>query len=93
MATQGTTTMNFGATPVGSASFTINDATLTGLTYSEAFFMGSDTHADNGTAMHKQAGALMRVTCDAPSGANMTVTAESLFGLVTGNFKLRYVAN
>jgi hypothetical protein len=93
VATQGTATINFGATPVGSGSFVINDATLTGLTYAEAFFVGSDTHADNNAAMHKQAGALMRVTCDAPSGANMTVTAESLFGLVTGNFVLRYVAN
>jgi len=93
LSTQGTATVDFGATPVGSGSFVVTDATLSGLTYAEAFFMGSDTHADNNAAMHKQAGALMRLTCDAPSGSNMTVTAESLFGLVTGNFVLRYVAN
>lgn len=93
MATANTVTIDFGATPVGSAQFTINDAALTGLTYAEAFFMGSDTTADNGAQMHKQAGALLRATCDAPSGTNMLVTVESLFGLITGQFKMRYVAN
>lgn len=93
MAAQGTATINFGVTPVGSKTFTIADAALSGLTYAEAFFMGTDSTADNDAASHKQAGALLRATCDAPSGSNMDVTIESLFGLVTGQFKLRYVAN
>lgn len=93
MATQGTSTIDFGATPVGSGSVVVADATLAGLTYAEAFFMGSDSTAGNGTAMHQQAGSLMRATCDAPVGTNMTVRFESQFGRVTGQFTFRYVAN
>jgi hypothetical protein len=92
MSNPGTTTINFGATPVDSATFTITDAALAGLTYGEAFFMGSDSTADNNATLHRQAGATLQATCDAPVGNDMAVTVRSLMGLVTGQFQLRYVA-
>lgn len=93
MSTQGTATIDFGAAPVDGASFVINDATLSGLTYAEAFFMASDSTADNTASDHAAAGALTRVTCSAPSGSSMTVEVHCMGGLVAGTFLLRYVAN
>lgn len=93
MGIQRTATVNFGSTPVDTKVFTVSDAGLSGLTYAEAFFMGSDSHADNDAAAHKQAAALIQLSCDAPSGTNMNINADVLAGRVTGNFVLRYVAN
>ena len=91
MATQGIYTADFGSTPVNSATFVIADATLAGLTYGEVWAM-RDSHADNDTDAHEQLGSYGRFTCSI-SGTNLTVFVEMLIGFVTGNFKLRYVAN
>ena len=92
MAIQGTATIDFGATPVTGATFTISDAGLSGLTYGEAWIM-ADSTANNTIDDHRQAGASFRITCDPPSGTNMAIEVHCLFNLVTGQFKVRYVAN
>ena len=91
MGTENTYTADFGVTPVNNAIFVIADANLSGLTFGEVWVM-RDTHADNDVDAHEQLGSYSRFTCSI-SGTNMTVYAEVLIGFVTGNFKLRYVAN
>lgn len=93
MATQGTTTIDFGSTPVDEATFTVNDATLSGLTYAEAFFMSSDATADNDAAAHLTAAGITRVTCAAPVGSSLSIDVQVLIGFLVGTYKLRYVAN
>ena len=91
MATQGTTTVDFGTTPIAEKTFAIVDATLAGLTYAEAWAM-SDSTAGNNTTHHRMFNGLMTKTCSI-SGTTLTVVCESEFGLVTDTFSLRYVAN
>ena len=94
----GTATIDFGSTPIDEATFTITDATMAGLTYVEAFFMGSDStdagpwSATGNTADdHKMASALIQVSASAPVGNNFDVTCLITRGYVVGTFKLRYV--
>lgn len=91
MSTQGTATIDFGTTPVNQATFAIVDATLSGLTYSEAWFM-RDVTGDNNADAHEQIGSYANVTTSI-SGTTLTAYVELLVGFVTGQFKLRYVAN
>lgn len=91
MATQGTATIDFGATPVNSATFAIVDATLAGLTYSEGWFM-RDTTAQNNADAHEQIGSYAQVTTSI-TGTTLTAYVELILGFVTGTFSLRYVAN
>ena len=91
MGTQNTTTIDFGTTPVDTKTFTIVDAALSGLTYAEAWAM-RDTTADNGITLHEMANTLMRFACSI-SGTTLTIVADILMGRVTGQFKIRYVAN
>ncbi len=91
MATQGTSTINFGATPVDEGTFNINDGTLAGLTYAEAFFM-RDSTGDNSVDEHESAASNTRLVCSI-SGTTLTVYINVLHGFLTGNFVIRYVAN
>ena len=91
MATQGTATIDFGATPVNTATFAIVDATLAGLTYSEAWVM-RDVTGQNDADAHEQLGSYARFTTSI-SGTTLTVWVELILGFVTGQFSLRYVAN
>lgn len=91
MATQGTATVDFGATPVDNATFTISDGSLSGLTYAEAWVM-RDSTGDNSVDEHETLGSLARLTCSI-SGTDLTVYCELLAGFVTGTFKIRYVGN
>ena len=91
MATQGTATNDFGSTPVDTGSFNIVDASLSGLTYAEAWVMQGSTATNNATH-HQMANSLMSLTC-AISGTTLNIIADSIDGLVTGQFSIRYVAN
>ena len=44
---QQTFTVDFGPTPTDTGAFTVTHASFAGLTYAEAFFMSSDSTADN----------------------------------------------
>ena len=52
----------------------------------------SDSTAGNNATHHRMFNGLMTKTCSI-SGTTLTVVCESVFGLVTGTFSLRYVAN
>ena len=89
---QGTATVDFGATPVDSATFDIVDATLSGLTYAEVWIMGDST-TDNDIDAHEQlASRTGHLPCSI-SGTTLTVLVDILIGFVIGTFKLRYGAN
>lgn len=90
-AVKGTTTVDFGSTPTDYGDFTVVDAALNGLTYTEAFFQASDTTTDNDATSHETMAALSRCVCAAPVGNNMSVRVFIERGLVIGTFKLRYV--
>lgn len=91
MSTQGTATIDFGSSPVDEATFNIIDASLSGLTYAEAWFM-RDSTADNSVDEHEQIAGRARATCSI-SGTTLTIYVEILVGFVNGTFKIRYVAN
>lgn len=90
---QGTTTVDFGSTPIDTKQFTITDAAMAGKTFVEAFIMGDDSTGNNDAQSHKQAAALMVLSAEVPIGNNFNVNADVLWGRVTGQFKLRYVGN
>lgn len=88
-----TKTVDFGAVPTDGETFVVNDAAFAGMTYVEGFFMNTDTTVDNTADAHGAAGVLIRVTCSAPSGNNVTVDCCVLMGYVTGQFKIRFAAS
>lgn len=87
-----TTTIDFGATPIGEKDFTITDANVSTASYVEAFIQHNDTTATNGTEMHKNAGVFMKLVCSAGTG-QFLLHAGTLFGLVSNVFSIRYVWN
>ena len=88
MAGAGTTTVDFGTTPVDYKSFTITDAAITGTSYVEAFFM-VDSTTNNTVDDHKRAAVFCRLVC-LPASGSFTLEIYSLMGLMTGQFKVRY---
>jgi hypothetical protein len=91
MAHLGTAVIDFGSTPVCEGVFSVSDAGFAGQLYAEAFVMVEST-VDNDTEAHQEAGAFMRLVCDPPGTGSMTVRATVLYGMVTGSFRIRYVA-
>lgn len=84
----GTTTVDFGATPVDYASFTVTDAGIGATDYVEAFFM-IDSTVDNTVDDHSRAAVFCRLVCQAAAGS-FTLQVYSLMGLMSGHFKIRY---
>lgn len=90
MAATVTTTIDFGATPVDGKTFTITDAGVSAASYVEAYIQSNDTTINNTADDHRAAAASMRLSCEAAAGA-FNLEVHLLFGLVTGQFKVRYV--
>jgi hypothetical protein len=84
----GTTTVDFGATPVDYASFTVTDPGIGATDYVEAFFM-MDSTVDNTVEDHERAAVFCRLTC-LPAAGSFTLKIYSLMGLMSGHFKVRY---
>ena len=91
MGIQGTTVVDFGSTPVDSATFAVIDAGLSGLTYAEAWIM-RDSTASNSVDEHETLGAMMRIMCSI-AATTLTLYCELLGGFVSGQVSIRYVAN
>ncbi|CAB4165500.1 hypothetical protein UFOVP820_60 [uncultured Caudovirales phage] len=85
----GTTTIDFGATPVANASFTITDASIASSNYVEAFVM-IDSTVDNDTDAHQHAAASWKLAA-LPAAGSFTLYITSLVDLCWGTFKIRYV--
>lgn len=89
MAGIGTTTIDFGATPVANGTFTITDAGVSSTNYVEAFAMGDST-VDNDLDAHKHAAASWKLLCT-PASGSFTLDVTCLIDLCYGTFKIRYV--
>lgn len=87
----GVATIDFGSTPVDEKDFVVTDAGFAAQANAEAYFMAEST-VDNDADMHEQAGSLIQCVCEPPGAGTMTVRTNVIAGLVTGTFKLRYVA-
>lgn len=87
----GFATIDFGSTPVTEGDFTITDAGFAGQANAEAYVMVEST-VDNDALAHREAGAFMRLVCEPPGSGTMALHAYILAGMVTGTFKVRYVA-
>lgn len=84
----GTATIDFGATPVNEASFTVTDAAVSATSYVLPFVM-VDTTADNDTDAHMHAAASLKLTA-LPAAGSFTLYAYAQEGLCFGTFKVRY---
>lgn len=92
MATTGTATLDFGATPNDAATVLVTG--LSGLTagsHKEAFVQGDDTTADNTTGDHKFLSLSGRFNCEYVSATTMNVNCELIMGLATGLFTAHWV--
>lgn len=89
--TTGTATINFGATPVDSATVVVTgQAGITATSAVRAFFL-DDTTGDNDAQAHLQAGALMPlVVGNRVVATGFTIYADVIAGMVTGQFKCTF---
>jgi hypothetical protein len=90
---QGTATINFGSTPTDEGSIAVTgQATIGATDHVEAFVMGDDTATGNDADAHRL--AVMSFRCDCRSvvaGTGFTIYVNCLMGLVTDQFKIRWV--
>lgn len=88
MAGTGTATVNFGATPVANAVFTVTDGSITATSYVEAFVM-IDSTIDNTVDDHRHAAASWKLVC-LPAAGSFELDVTCLIDLCHGTFKIRY---
>lgn len=87
----GTATLDFGATPTDTASVTVGgQAGLTAASFIEAFFM-REAGGTNDADAHEQAAFFLKLVCEFVSATSFTIIAQSLVGLATGTFTVRWV--
>ena len=94
MGAQGTATISFGTTPVDSGSIAVTgQGAILATSLAEAWIMGATT-ADNNEQDHIQGGVLLQCVCNIPTaGVGFTIFADTLAGLVVGDFKIQWVWN
>lgn len=86
--TYGSADIDFGATPVAEATFTVTAAGVTSLSAVQCFIQ-ADTTSDNTAADHQAAGRSFRMV-PTPGTGSFSLDVQCLLGLCTGAFKLRY---
>lgn len=84
-----TTTVDFGATPVAEATFTIVDATVGVGSIIPLVVSGGDSTVDNDALAHAEA-ALRFCMAATPAAGSFDLYVMVLGGLVTGTFDVRY---
>jgi len=84
-----TATVDFGSTPTAEGSFVITDTDCTAASTVNVLVSGSDTTATNDAEAHQLASTFF---CFAaiPAAGSFTLKVHTLFGFVTGQFKVRY---
>jgi hypothetical protein len=94
MGAQGTTVIDFGATPTSEASIAITGQTsITGTSLAEAFIMGGST-GTNTTDDHRFAAVSLKLICDTVvAGTGFTIYAVATAGEATGTFNVKWVWN
>lgn len=86
----GVTTIDFGATPIAEANFTVTDAAITSGMSIECWINAGDSTADNDTGDHAHAAASMKFAPSLGGAGSFTVDAYLLIDLCTKTFKMRY---
>ena len=88
---QGTVTLDFGSFPGSNeASVSFVDATISGTSKVEAYFMASDTTTDHTASDHQYVGLFVTLSASANAGVGGTIYARSTEKM-QGTFKARYV--
>jgi hypothetical protein len=87
---KGTATISMGATPTDGATVTVTDASITSGHYVQVFITHIDTTADNTTIDHEIAASAFELTAS-PASGSFELVIHCLFGLCTGDFKIRYI--
>ena len=90
--TNGTVTLNFGATSTDTGSILVTG--LVGLTSTKqmlAYVVASDTTATNTANDHKLLSRWGHLVCEYTSSTSMTIYCDLDIGEVTGEFKIRYI--
>lgn len=88
MAGKAQATIDFGATPVESASFVITDVNITTTTEVEAWVV-VDSTVDNDQESHRHAAASWKLSA-LPGTGSFTLYVDCLIDLCHGTFKIRY---
>jgi hypothetical protein len=86
----GSATINWGATPLAEASFTVTDAAITTARRIQVFVDGSDTTGSNTAEDHQHAAASWQMTALAAAGS-FTLKITNMLDLCSGSFVVRYV--
>lgn len=87
----GTATLDFGATPVDTATVLVSGQSgLTSASFIEAFFM-QETTADNGVDEHAEGAALCPLLCELVSASSFNIHAHPIAMFGIGQFKIRWV--
>lgn len=91
MATTGTATLDFGASPVDTAEVTVSGQSgLSSGSYIEAFFMSEST-SDNTADEHEEASALCPLVCQYVNATSFKIIAHPIAILGVGTFSVRWV--
>ena len=86
--TFGSAEIDFGATPVAEATFTVSAAGVTPSSNVQCFIQ-ADTTADNDADDHRAAGRSFRMV-PTPGANSFSLDVQCLLGLCTGAFNLRF---
>lgn len=93
MATTGTATLSFGATPTTEATVLVSSG-LSGLTinsHMEAFVQGSDSTATNTVDDHKMLAFFGKFNCEYVSATSMNINGDLTGFLASDNFTVHWV--
>lgn len=88
MAGAGTATINLGSTPGQEFVVTVTDASISAISYVEAFVM-IDSTVDNSIEDHKHAYASWKMACN-PSAGSFDLYITCMIDACFGTFKIRY---
>jgi len=83
-------TIDFGATPVDSATFTITDANITAGMIIEAFVSSGDSTADNDVTDHLHAATSWKLVASAGAAGSFTLDVYCMFDFCYKTFKVQY---
>lgn len=87
----GTATLDFGVTPVDTATVLVSGQSgLTSASFIEAFFMQEIT-GDNGADEHAEGAALCPLVCEFVDASSFNIHAHPIAALGLGQFKTRWV--
>ena len=94
MASTGTATLDFGATPTDTASVAVTgQGGIISGSFVEAFFM-RETTADNAEDEHEEAASICPLTCgNIIAGTGFTIYAHTLSALGIGQFSVKWIWN